>query len=495
MSSVANNIHDFVNETYPYEPWDTFIPHVYRESQKPTFSKDTYKPDAHSIQLDHNLSAEPFGEFLESRRKCLRNRENVYFWVDSSPMFQNKYRVATKKGTTELKGTEFPTSISFKPAHEAQYVTIHLIWVQESENENILTLPDFTQFASMLRDSVIPPANSYGFTGHLQTINNLLDACNSKKFPEVTIKDLKTILYSCGYDGLLEPIAMSGFFLGQPENTLVLNLETCLRPYAILMLIEKLQQIGHLYLSIKIAPIPAIIAFVTKEKPELLFWSIQSYLDNYARQIVQLSKEGIIVTRSADTHNLLRTPWDTLKKGTKLSLISLYFQSNQLKLFLKSESADEMFQTYNKIVLIHSCNDKMLKPIHYDESLPKHDFVTLKRCNSLMDYRRQLSTFPDHSWIGNELFTLSLLHHDPPAANEKLRFLDDFYPKDLQIPTLYYLHVAFPQTTLEEEEQNMKRGKKLLAFTLNYHRQKHALPAEQQRHHFCDTESCTNYLE
>ena len=143
------------------------------------------------------MSLDDFCSFLESKRKILRNRENVYFWVDASPKYDNIYHVASDKGTKELKGTEYPVSVSFKPAQEAQCVTITIPWIQQSDKIYKLTLPSFEGLGPLLCKGLLLPDNALGAVGQLQMVNRLLEASNVAQTCEVRAKNLKTLLYNC----------------------------------------------------------------------------------------------------------------------------------------------------------------------------------------------------------------------------------------------------------------------------------------------------------
>ena len=492
--SISKQIQEFMNNSYHYEPWKKYCPDAYRESKEPIFSFESKLPTTVKIQLDQNMLLDDFCSFLESKRKILRNRENIYFWVDASPKYDNIYHVASDKGTKELKGTEYPVSVSFKPAQEAQCVTIEIPWIQQSDKIYVLTLPSFEGLGSLLRKGLLPPDNALGEVGQLQTVNRLLEASNVAQHCEVRVKNLKTLLYNCGYKSQLQPLPMSEFFFGKSEDTLTSNLENDLKPYAVLMEIEKLQQVSCLYLTLKIAPIPGILSYVTKEKPFSLFWSIQSYIEQHVECRVQLTSEGIDIIQTPDSHGLLNTPWDAIGKDTNLSLVSLYFQSRRIKHFLQDDDMEDIFLTYNRIAT-YGPDARLELPVHYDAMLPKHNTNILRGCNTYAEYKENSTIC---SYLPDELFILSILHSAPAIANEKLRFHENFFPHTIRLQILHYLHVSFPQTTFEEEEQALLEGRKLLMFTLNYYRPRAVSPTTRFAETCVDStgsEICTNYLE
>ena len=467
MSSVVNQIKNFMN-TCQYEPWKTYCPYLYRQSREPVFSASTPPPTSHELQLNQATTSEEMVSFLAHKNSHFNDRRDVYFWIESSYQQDSNYHISTIDGTNELKGLEYPKSISFKTAQDFHYVSIEIPWVQQSNTVFSLTLPTMPKLLDTLLSSILPPEHAMGVRGQLHIIKHFLIACGVGHIPPIVIRDIKPILYSCNYDGFLEPKPMSEFFLEEPTTPQEENdLQTA---YTTLLLIEKLHLIGGLYLLVKVAPIPAILAYVTKEQPNTLAWTILDYINQEVSVSVNLNQNSRSSEKTLGNLHLLSTPWKSIGTSTAMSLVSVYVQSKRVKLFLEDTGQDDSLLMYHNQQTVEIHKDKK---IHYNKSLPKHNLNILRSSNHYSSYREYLS---ESSHISDELFILSLLHQAPIVANEKFRFRDTFLPTEFNLQILYFLHIAFPQTTLDEEEKLLRNGEKLQMFTINYHKRRPVSP-------------------
>ena len=502
MSCIIDGIKDFMTKFKFNEPWKHYIPQLYSEAKEPVFSFETIQPTYHELQLDHNTTAEDLNDFLKKKKDHLTDRDDIYFWVDSEPKTKGNYLVALNHGTTLLQGLEYPTGIYFKSSHSSNCIKITLPWTKQGKDTYVITLPDLENLHTLLVDSLFPPKDALGSAGQLQTINSFLTSCGKTEITILQIRDLKVILNCCGYDNFIDPTLISTFYLGQVETTLLLSLgneksvsSAHHRPYGILLLIEKINLISTLYMLLKIAPVPAILSYVTSEKPTTLVWSLFTYMEEYSRFKVELTTEGMYKEPLLANRTLMVTPWTLKGKQTKLSLTSLYFHSKQIRHYLETDPEEFISETIGQT--------NMYKPdaeldhkveIVYDKCLPKHNDYLLRDCDTLTEYRESL---PDCLDLMDELLVLSILHHTAANANVKLRYYKNFYPTDLKLPVLYYLHINFPQTTLEDEEQALKENRNLLSFSLNHHRHRPKSPLTWYAENCTDGKGediCINYL-
>lgn len=502
MSSIIEGIREFTHKFKFNEPWKRYVPHLYSESKEPVFSFETKQPRYHELQLDQNTTLEQLNDFLQDKKEHLENKDDIYFWVDTELKYDNNYLVASTRGTTVLQGLEYPTGIYFKTNGSSDCIQVKFLWTKQSEETYSITLPDLENLHSLLIDSLLPPQDSVGSIGQLQTINHFISCHKELEMHTLQIRDLKVILNCCGYENFLEPIPMSIFYLGKVESTLLLNLgngDTAPvaqhRSYGILLLVEKLHMISTLYILMTIAPVPSILCYVTSEKPTTLVWSLLTYMEEYSRFQIQLTPEGLQKKPLLEHRELMVTPWTLQGTMTKLSLIDLYFHSKRIKHYLDKDPEEFLNETIIQIGLYPSDKDLDHKlEITYDKCLPKHNNYLLRDCDTLMEYK---SSLPDLSHFSDELLVLSILLHTALNANMKLRFYKSFYPKELELPILYYLHTAFPQITLEEEEQAIKENRTLSEFSINYHRKRPDSPPTWHSQ-ICTNEKgediCENYL-
>ena len=473
MSSVATQIKDFMN-TCQYEPWKTYCPYLYRQSREPVLTACTPPPLKTEICFNPDTTLQEINSFANSRQSYLEDRQKVYFWLETTPQFDNRYHVLTPQGVNELKGLEYPTNIWMKASGDFQYYSVEFPWTKQSDKVFSITMPDIPDWISLFLKCVLPPPDSLVFVGQLQTLKYLLEAVGGETDSDLIVRDLKPILYSCSYEGFLEPKPMAEFFLDNFESTSDFYWEdTTSRPYGILLLMEKLHVVGSLYLLVKIAPIPAILCYVTQEKPTTLVWSILEHIDQKISTKISLTDSKMRTKQPAASKlHLLSTPWMRIGRSTTLSLVSLYFQSKRVMYTLEGKGPDEVLLAYDGMIA-QTWNTHQEQPVQHSKLLPKHNLNILRSSRFYNQYREYLMESID---VPDELFILSMLHHSPTTVNEKLRFGGNFFPEKFRTKILYYLHIAFPQTTLEDEERSIEEGKDLLMFTLNCHRRRAISP-------------------
>lgn len=502
MSCIIDGVIDFMDKFKFNEPWKHYVPQLYSQAKEPVFSFETIQPIYHELQLDQNTTLKNINDFLKKKEEHLNDRDDIYFWVDTEPKQKDNYLVTSTHGTTLLQGLEYPTGIYFKSGHSSNCIKIMLPWIKQDKDTHVITLPDLENLHTLLVDSLFPPQDALGSAGQLHTINSFITSCGRSEITTLRIRDLKVILNCCGYDNFIEPTLISTFYLGQVETTLLISLgngksesSAHHRPYGILLLIEKINLISTLYMLLKMAPVPSILCYVTSEKPTTLVWSLFTYMEEYSRFKIELTTDGMYKEPLLTNRTLMVTPWTLNGKRTKLSLTSLYFHSKQIRHHLETDPEEFISETIRQTNMYKPDTDLDHKvEIVYDKCLPEHNDYLLRDCDTLTEYRESI---PNCLNLPDELLVLSILHHTAPNANAKLRYCKNFYPKDLELPVLYYLHISYPQTTLEDEEQALKENRNLLSFSLNYHRHRPKSPPTWYAVNCTDGKGediCINYL-